>query len=77
MILAGLFLVGDGINHPLSHQVKMDKIAKNMICNANSAERNPNAQCDIHTEKYGSFVYFDMLMLPRVAHTFTKNIGCV
>jgi hypothetical protein len=54
----------------------MDEIAKNMIPNANSAERNPNAQCDIHTEKYGPCVYFDMLMLPRVAHTFTKNIAC-
>ncbi len=37
----------DGI-HPLSQQVKMDEIAKNMIPNANSAERNPKAQCDIH-----------------------------
>ena len=45
--------------------------------NTNSAERNPNAQCDIHAEKYGLCVYFDTLMLPRVAHTFTKNIACV
>jgi hypothetical protein len=37
----------------------MGKIAKNMIPNANSAERNPKAQCDIHKEKYGSFEYFD------------------
>ncbi len=77
MILAGLFLVSNSINHPLSHQVKMDKITKNMILNANLAERNPNAQCDIHTKKCGSCIYFDMLMLPRVAHTFTKNISCV
>jgi hypothetical protein len=39
VILAGLFFVGGSINHPLSHQVKMDKIAKNMIPNANSAEK--------------------------------------
>jgi hypothetical protein len=76
-MLAGFFLVGDGINHLLSHQVKMDEIAKNMIRNANFSERNPNAQCDIHAEKYGSCVYFDTLMLPRVAHTFTKNVACV
>jgi hypothetical protein len=68
--------VGDGINHPLSHQVKMDEIAKNMIPNTNFAERNSNAQC-IHTEKYGLCVYFNMLMLPRVAHTFRKNVACV
>ncbi len=55
----------------------MDKIAKNMIPNANSAERNPKTHCDIHKEKYGSLVYFDTQMLPRVAHTFTKNILCV
>ncbi len=48
-----------------------------MIPNANSAERNPKAQCDIHKEKYGSCVHFDMQMLPRVAHTFTKNVACV
>jgi hypothetical protein len=36
VISAVLFFVGDGINHPLSQQVKMDKIAKNMIPNANS-----------------------------------------
>jgi hypothetical protein len=73
------FLVGDRINHPLSQQVKMDKIAKNMIPNANSdsAERNPKAQCDIHKEKYGSFVYFSTQMLLRVAHTFTKKVVCV
>jgi hypothetical protein len=35
--------VGGGINHPLSHQVKMDKIAKNMIPNANSANKQKNA----------------------------------
>ena len=55
----------------------MDKIAKDMIPNANSAERNPQAQCDIHKQKYGLCVYFDMQMLPRVAHTFPKNIACV
>jgi hypothetical protein len=37
------FLVGEGINHPLSQQVKMDKIAKNMIPNANSVKKKPNA----------------------------------
>jgi hypothetical protein len=74
VILAGLFLVGDSINNPLSHQVKMDEIAKNMIPNANSAERNPNAQCDIHKEKYGLCVYFDTQMLPRVAQIFTKTL---
>ncbi len=77
VISAVFFLVGDGINHPLSQQVKMDKIAKDMIPNANSAERNPQAQCDIHKQKYGLCVYFDMQMLPRVAHTFTKNVVCV
>jgi hypothetical protein len=60
---------------PLSQQVKMDKIAKNMIPNAHSAERNPKVQCDIHQGKYGP--YFDMQMLPRVEHTFTKNIACL
>jgi hypothetical protein len=40
VISAVLFLVGDGINHPLSQQVKMDKIAKNMIPNANCAKKN-------------------------------------
>jgi hypothetical protein len=69
--------VGDGINHPLSQQVKMDGIAKNMIPDANSAERNPKVQCDIHKDRYGFCVYFDMEMLPRVAHTFTKNVACV
>jgi hypothetical protein len=39
VILAGLFFVGDGINHPLSRQVKMDEIAKNMISNAKSAKK--------------------------------------
>jgi hypothetical protein len=53
VISAVLFLVGDGINHPLSQQVKMDKVAKNMIPNAHSEERNPKAQCDIHQGKYG------------------------
>ncbi len=77
MISAVLFLVGDGVNHPLSQQVQMDKIAKNMIPNTNSAERNPKTQCDIHQEKYGPCVCFDMQMLPHVAHTYTKNIACV
>jgi hypothetical protein len=71
------FLVGDGINHPLSQQVKINEIAKNMIPNANSAERNPKVQCDIHKERYGSCVYFDMEMLPRMTQTFTKNVACV
>jgi hypothetical protein len=52
VISAVLFLVGDGINHPLSQQAKMDEIAKNMIPNANSAERNQKVQCDIHKERY-------------------------
>ncbi len=39
VISAVLFLVGDGINHPLSQQVKTDEIAKNMIPNANSAKK--------------------------------------
>jgi hypothetical protein len=39
VIPAVLFLVGDGINHPLSQQVKMNEIAKNMIPNSNSAEK--------------------------------------
>jgi hypothetical protein len=41
-ISSAFYLVGDGINHPLSQQVKMDHIAKNMIPNANSAEKKPN-----------------------------------
>ncbi len=75
--ISSVFLVGGGINPILSQQVKMDKIAKNMIPNADSAERNPKAQCDIHQGKYEPCVYFNMQMLPRVAHTFTKNITCV
>jgi hypothetical protein len=39
VISAVLFLVGDNINHPLSQQVKMDEIAKNMIPNANSTKK--------------------------------------
>ncbi len=54
-----------------SQQVKIDKIAKNMIPNANSAERNPNAQ------RKDMGVYFDTEMLLLVAHTFTKNVACV
>jgi hypothetical protein len=69
--------VGDGINHPLSQQVKMDEIAKKVIPNAHSAERNPKAQCDIHQGKYGPCVYFDTQMLQCVAHTFMKNVACV
>jgi hypothetical protein len=69
--------MGDGINYPLSQQVKMDKLAKNMIPNAHFAERNPKAQCDIHQGKYGPCVYVDTQRLPRVAHTFTKNVACV
>jgi hypothetical protein len=75
--IISVFLVGEGIKHPLSQQGKMDKIAKNMIPNAGSAERNPKAQCDIHQGKYGPCVYFDTQMLPRVAHTFTKKVACV
>ncbi len=48
VISAVFFLVGDGINHPLPQQVEMDKIAKKVIPNAHSAERNPKGQCDIH-----------------------------
>ncbi len=55
MILAVFFLVGEGINYPLSHQVKMDEVAKNMIRNANSAERNPNALT--FTQKNTDHVY--------------------
>ncbi len=77
MISSVIFLVGDGINHPLSQQVKMDEIAKNMIPNANSAERNPKAQCDIHQGKYGPCVYSDTQVLLCVSHTFTKNVACV
>ena len=51
--------MGDGINHPLSQQVKMDEIAKKVIPNAHSAERNPKAQCDIHQGKHALCVYFD------------------
>jgi hypothetical protein len=75
--ISSAFLVGDSINHPLSQQVKMDKIAKNMIPNAHSAERNPKAQCDIHQGKYRLCVFFDTQMLPHVTHTFMKNLGCV
>jgi hypothetical protein len=53
----------------------MDEIAKNMITNTKSAEKKPNAQCDICLEKYKSCVYFDTLMLPRVALTFTKTVA--
>jgi hypothetical protein len=70
-----LILVGLGnlrflqVNHTHSQQVKMDEIAKNMIPNADSAERNTKAHCDIHKERYRSRVYFDMeKMLPHVAH---------
>jgi hypothetical protein len=63
----------------------MDKITKNMIPNAHSAERNQKVQCDIHQVKYGPCAYFDSQMLPLyfdtqlltpVAHTFTKNVAC-
>jgi hypothetical protein len=77
VISAVFFLVSDGIKHPLSQQVKIHKIAKNMIPNANFAERKPKEKCDIHKEKYGSCGYFNTQMLPRVTHTFTKNIVCV
>jgi hypothetical protein len=39
VISAVLFLVVDGVNHPISRQVKMDKITKNMIPNASSAKK--------------------------------------
>jgi hypothetical protein len=52
----------------------MDKIAKNMIPNAHSAESNPKAQCDIHQGKYRLCVHFDTQTLPHVAHTFTKML---
>ncbi len=55
------FLVGDGINHPLSQQVKMDEIAKNMIPNAHSIERSPKVQCDIHQGKYELCVILNFL----------------
>jgi hypothetical protein len=42
----------------------MDEIAKNMIPNAHSAERNQKRQCDIHQGKYGPIVNFDTQMLP-------------
>jgi hypothetical protein len=45
------------LSHPLSQQVKMDEIAKNMIPNALSAERNPKVKCDIHQGKYGLCVF--------------------
>jgi hypothetical protein len=31
----------------------------------------------IFTRKNMNRVYFDTQMLPRVAHTFTKNVACV
>jgi hypothetical protein len=68
VISAVLFLVGDGINHLPSQQVKMDEIAKNMIPNANSAERNPKAQCDIH-KKNMDRVYILTRECYRVWHT--------
>jgi hypothetical protein len=50
-----LFLVGDGINHPLSQQVKMDEIAKNMIPNANSAKKKMHSV--IFAQKNTNHVY--------------------
>jgi hypothetical protein len=44
-------------NRSLSQQVKMDKIAKNMIPNANSAERNPKSQCDIHKKNMDHIIF--------------------
>ncbi len=77
VISAVHFLVGDGINHPLSQQVKMDKIAKNMILNANSAKKKQMHSVILARKKYESCVYFDTLMLPRVALTFAKTVACV
>jgi hypothetical protein len=77
VISAVLFLVGDSIYHPLSQQVKTDEIAKNMIPNANSAERNPKAQCVIRKENTDHvYIFTRKVMLPCVAHTFTKTL-CV
>jgi hypothetical protein len=66
----------------------MDKIAKNMIPNAHSAERSPKVQCDIHQGKYRPCdiltrkcylcVYFDMQLLTRVGtHTYKKCCVCI
>jgi hypothetical protein len=56
VILVGLFFVGDGINHPLSRQVKMDEIAKNMIPNTNSAKKS-QMHCVIFAWKNTKRVY--------------------
>jgi hypothetical protein len=59
----------------------MDEIAKNMIPNANSAERNPKAQCDIHKEKYGSCEYFDTEIYGNATacgtHIYEKHCTCI
>jgi hypothetical protein len=76
------------VNHPLSQQVKMDEITKNMIPNAHSAERGPKVQCDIHQGKYGQCdiltckcypcVYFDMQLLTCVGtHIYKKRCVCI
>jgi hypothetical protein len=86
--ISSVFLVGDGINYPLSQQVKMDKIATNMIPNAHPAERSPKAQCDIHQGKCGlcdiltlkcyPCVYFDMQLLTHVGtHIYKKRCVCI
>ncbi len=59
--------MGDGINHPLSQQVKMDEIAKDMIPNAHSEERNPKVQ--IFTRENTDRVYILTHKCYRVWHT--------
>ncbi len=70
------FLVGDGINHPLSQQVKMDKIDKHMILNAHSAEKKQKCSVIFTREKYGPCVYFDMQMLPMCIFWHATTDAC-
>jgi hypothetical protein len=77
VISAVFLLVGDGINHPLSQQVKMNKIAKNMIPSANSAERNQKRSVTFTRKNTDRGYILTQKMLPRVAHTFTKNVAWV
>jgi hypothetical protein len=51
----------------------MDEIAKNMVPNANSAERNPKAQCDIHKENM-DHVYILTCKCYRVWHTHLQKM---
>jgi hypothetical protein len=62
-------------NHPLSQQVKMDKIAKNMIPNAYSARKTQMHSVMFARKNTTLFLYFDTLMLPRMALTFTKTVA--